>query len=433
MTSPPGWSSPVERLDTITELRKASSPAFKALGEGSYRFLVPQAQAALEVDFLRRDGGQLKGEVLVRCELGGARTVDGVLTVADVNLSSSRTRAAFAKDLAELSRTNGKDCDWRALVEEFALRILSAERNGEPAVWLDEVAVQQAERLLYVDGFPLLKDHPLIFFGDGGTGKSLLALYFAGLLAKMGLRVGLFDWELDKGEHRRRLGQLFQGTLPRIRYVRCSHPFCREVDRLRRVVKEAELEYIIFDSVGYACDGPPENAEQAMRYFQALRTIGTVGSLHIAHVRGGFEGADLRPFGSVFWNNSARATWNIKPASREADDGRLQVAVHHRKFNTSGRMRSVGFEISFAKDGSIAVASLDLGKVPDLAAQLGLRERMQIALRKGPLDREQLRAELEDVKDNRFRSLLSKEKAAGRILEFPPGHFTLPERLFGAS
>jgi AAA domain len=424
---------PGDRVEALWATQRASGPAFKALGEGSYRFFLPAVRSSLEVDFLRRDGGQLKGEVLVRCELAGSRSIDGILTVSDVNLSSIRTRASFAKDLEALARTKPTECDWRAVVEEFSLRVLAAERNGEPALWLADVMPPASDRLLYVDGFPLLERHPLILFGDGGTGKSLLALYFAGHLAQKGRRVGLFDWELDAAEHRLRLGHLFPSApLPRIRYVRCSHPLCREAERLRRVVKEADLDYIVFDSVGYACDGPPEAAEQAMRYFQSLRTLGQVGSLHIAHVRGSVEGGDLRPFGSVFWNNSARATWNIKPAAREADESRLQVALHHRKYNTSGRMRSVGFEVTF-EPGRTSISSLELGRVPDLAAQLGLGERVRLALKGGPLDRAQLRAELEDVKDNRFRSIISKEKKAGRVLEFPEGRFSLHESLFGGS
>lgn len=428
MTDPKPITSATDRVQAFWEMQQAKGNTFKALGEGCYRFYVPHLRAALEVDYLRRDGGQLKGEILVRCEMSGARAIDGVLTVTDLNLSSTRTRSAFAKDLVGLSRFKDGEEEWRAVVEEFALRILSAERNGTPAVLLADVLPPTAERLLYVDGLPLLKDHPMILFGDGGTGKSLLALHFAGRLALKGHKVGLFDWELDAGEHRLRLGQLFPNPLPRIIYARCSHPLCREVERLRRIVKDADLEYIIMDSIGFACDGPPEAAEQAMRYFQALRTLGRLGSLHIAHVKSGFEGADLRPFGSIYWHNGARSTWNVKLASPDSDQPGLQLALHHRKSNTTGRMRSVGFEMRFHAD-SINVEQLDLREVPELASQLPIAERVRAALKSGIRTRKELLEDLDGVKDASLSRILRREKQAGRVLEFPGDKFGLTEKL----
>lgn len=385
----------------------------------------------MEVDCLRRDGGQLKGEVLVRCELPGTQTRGGVLTTTDLNLSSSRGRAAFAKDLCELARTKSSEADWRSAVEEFCQHVLAAEREGEPEVVLAEAPLPEGDRLLYVDGFPLLERHPMILFGDGGTGKSCLALYFAGRLAQRGHRVGLFDWELDAGEHRSRLEKLFPGAPPKVIYARCERPFYYEKERLQRVVKRRDLDFVVFDSISFACDGAPEESEAATRYLQALRRLGQIGSLHIAHVKRG-EGGERQPFGSQFWSNGARATWNIQPAAREADENFLRVALHHRKFNTTGKMRTVGFEIAFSP-ARTSVSPLDLGTVPDLAASLSLRERVRLALQDGPLSREQLRAELEDVPDNRFRSMLSKEKATGRILGFPDGPFQLRERPRGTS
>lgn len=418
--------TPVDRLDALAALRKASETTFKALGEGCYRMQVPALKASFEIDCLRRDGGQLKGEVLVRCELPGTQARGGVLTTTDLNLSSTRTRATLAKDLCDLAQTKDSAADWRGAVEEFCQRVLAAEREGEPEILLTEAPLPQSERLLYVDGFPLLEKHPLILFGDGGTGKSLLALYFAGCLAHRGHRVGLFDWELDGSEHRLRLQKLFPSSPPKIFYVRCSRPLYYEKERLQRVVKRRDLGFVVFDSISFACDGPPEAAEQANRYFQALRNLGSIGSLHVAHVRRG-EGGEHQPFGSQFWANGARSTWNVQPASRDSGDSRLQLALHHRKYNTTGKMHSAGFEILFEPD-RIAISSLDLGDAPDLAAQLTLAERVRLALKSGPRSRTALRDEFDDVKEDSLRKIINREKKAGRLLEFPGERLALPEK-----
>ena len=70
-----------------------------------------------------------------------------------------------------------------------------------------------------MDGFRFTKDHQTIVFGDGGTTKSYHLLYTGGVLAQRGLRVALFDWELDGSAHRLRLERLFGAEMPDVRYV----------------------------------------------------------------------------------------------------------------------------------------------------------------------------------------------------------------------
>ena len=80
-------------------------------------------------------------------------------------------------------------------------------------------------------------------------------------------------------------------------YARCERPLVYEADRLARIVREHDISYAIFDSVAFACDGPPEAAEVAGRYFRAVRQLG-IGSLQIAHISKA-ENGDKKPFGSA--------------------------------------------------------------------------------------------------------------------------------------
>ncbi len=372
--------------------------SFEDLDEGRYLLESKAGLATLEVDYLRRQGGQLKAELLVRCQLAGARTFDGdVLSISDINLSSARTRSMHARHLADRART-GDEVDWVGLLEELAVRVLAAEREGQPAVLLHGLQRPEPDPAFEVDGLELLASHPLVLFGDGGTTKSYLALYFVGKLAQAGQRVGFFDWELTGEDHRERLELLFGADMPEVYYVRCAQPLAVEVERLRRVVREARLDYFVCDSVAPACDGPPEAAEVASRYFQAVRRLGPIGSLHIAHVTKTGDHADQRPFGSAFWANLARATWNAKLADTLPGEDRVSVALHNRKANLGARRPSVGFELRFAPDRT-QVRRIDLARVPDLAADLPIRHRMALALQCGPLTVESLAAELETKAD----------------------------------
>jgi hypothetical protein len=403
-----------KRLDNLVALDRDSEPSFHRHGEG-YRMLVPASGVTLEIDYLRRDGSQLKGELLARAEIAGARTVDGVLDVSDLNLSSARARAAHAKHLA--ARANAKGLDFETMLADFALRVLSAERAGDPAVWLHEIDPPGPAAELEVLGWPLLAKHPVCAFGDGGSCKSYLALYVAGVLAQRGIRVGVADWELAGEDHRDRLDRLFGEDLPQIAYIRCARPLTAEVDRIRRIRRELALDYLVLDSVAFACDGPAETQEVAARFFQALRSLGELGTLLIAHITKSLEGADRRPFGSTFWHNGARATWNVKPADGVPDDTRAVLALHNRKANLGRLRHSIGIEFRF-EQARTHVRRIDLGDEPDLAAGLPTPERLRLALRRGPLSRKQVECELEDVAADTLRKAISREKKAGRVLEF---------------
>lgn len=391
----------------------AKQAEFERLSEGRYRLRRPGIE--IEVDYLRRSGGHLKGEVLVRTWFPGVREPGSILAIEDMNLSSTRTRSSFAKYIE--GRSKLKDFDWTQLVEDFCQHVLVADREGEPAVWLHSLDEPERDETWEVEGWPLLSRHPTILFGDGGTTKSYLALWAAGRLSERGKRVGIFDWELDGKEHRKRLRLLFGSRMPRIRYRRCHRPFSVEIESLRRIVRDDRLDYVILDSIGFACDGPAETHEVASRYFQALRALGEVGSLHIAHTSKNFDHADKKPFGSSFWHNGARSTWNIKAAEPLRDEPSRAVGLYNRKVNTGGLHRSIAFELSFGED-STEIKRTPIERVGELAESLPTAERIRMALRRGNLTRQQIEEEVADLKPAAVKRMIDRLVADGKVLKF---------------
>jgi len=71
---------------------RAPAAEFSALGDDRYRLSLPAMGVVFEVDRLRRERNELVGELAVRCDLPGALTVDGSLSIADFNISSARAR-----------------------------------------------------------------------------------------------------------------------------------------------------------------------------------------------------------------------------------------------------------------------------------------------------------------------------------------------------
>jgi hypothetical protein len=176
----------------------------------------------------------------------------------------------------------------------------------------------------------------------------------------------------------------FPDGMPRILYARCERPLVYEVDRLRRIVRDNGIEFSVFDSVAFACDGPPEAAEVARRYFRAVRQIGG-GSLHIAHVSKA-EGADNKPFGSTFWHNGARSTW----------------------FDEVTRFRRT-----------------DVADSPDLAGQLTVRQRMAALLRKGAMAPAAIAEEMEAKADTIERTARRYKE---QFIVIPGGRIGLLEK-----
>ena len=412
-----------EIFESSVPLSDGVAHEFTCVQEGRYRLELGELGISFEVDRLRRKWDELVGELTVRCAMAGARTVNGVLSVATFNFSTLRSRQERGRYLA--ARAKAEDADWIGLLEELSQRVVTAERSGQPAVLLRDLERPSAASVVHVEGMPILMQHPMIIFGDGATAKSYLGLYLAGRLSvDHGVRVGLFDWELCGEDHRDRLERLFGADMPNIRYARCDRPFVHEVDRLRRIVADQALDYVVLDSVAFACDGPPEAAEVASRYFQAVRRLGIVGSLHVAHVSKA-EGADQKPFGSTFWHNGARATWNVKIAGPVADARTITIGLYHRKANLGGLRRPLGYEITF-DDERTTFRRVEVADIPDLAGHLSVRQRMSHLLKSGAMDpkviADELAAETDTIKRYARRYDQFTVIPGGRIALLDRGH-----------
>lgn len=355
-----------------------------------YLLSVGEIGTELRIERLRREHGELVGELTVASNLPGTRSKNGTLHVADYNLSSARARTERARILAD--RSNAPTVDWAGLLEDLCQQVLAAERTGRPATLLRDLPRPAADEDLRVDGIRLLRRHPMMVFGDGGDAKSYLGLYWGTCLAADGLRVLYADWEFAGEDHRDRLERITGPDMPELWYVRADRPLTAEIDRLRRIVAEERIDYLIADSVAFACDGPPEAAEVAGAYFRAVRRLG-IGSLHIAHITKG-ENGDQKPFGSTFWHNGARSTWYVKRSAESSDGAAITVGLFNRKANLGPLAPAFGYQITFG-DGRTTFRTTEIANVADLAGNLTVRQRMIRLLRAGSLTMHEIASELE--------------------------------------
>jgi hypothetical protein len=142
------------------------------------------------------------------------------------------------------------------------------------------------------------------------------------------------------------------------------------------------VQYVVIDSAGYASDGRPEDAEVALRYFRALRQL-RVGSWTNAHISSGEHGTE-KPFGSVFWFNSARAVWYLEKSKTPSAPNAITVGAYQRKNNLGRLHPAVGLHFEFTATGT-AITPADLVDDEQLASKLPVGARMMHLLKTGPL------------------------------------------------
>jgi hypothetical protein len=400
--------------------RNGDGDDFRRIDEARYR--MESRGVVFDVDYARRERGVLIGELAV--SVGGR-----VVSAADFNFSSSRTRSGHAKHLT--TRVGSKSLDFEHLLETLCQRVIEADRNGAPAELLHELPRPSPVATLDVNGLAILKNAPTILFGDGGSTKSYLALYVAGTLAQDGRSVLFADWEWGADEHRDRLERLFGDAMPRVYYARCARPLVYEVDRLRRIVRDNAIDYAIFDSISFATDKPAETHEAANNYLQALRQLGDIGSLHTAHTKKTEDNSQTyKPFGSVFWHNMARMTWYVQLADGAPGDPQVTIGLYNRKVNRGPKRPPIGFAFAFETDRT-SVRRVDIADVEDLSAKMTVAERVVALLRHGTKTRDDIKNALSDVKSGTLKVTLNRLETSGSVIKFPSSEgdrFGLQER-----
>ena len=379
-----------------------------------YELKIPDIAVEFTLTRVRARFEEVTGLLTVRAKFAGAKTVgDAVLSSADFNLSSLRARQERAKHLDE--RALAPEIDWLGLVEELCHRVLDHEERGEPIVPLHRIQPpEDGSTDMEAGGLPLLRRLPTIWFGDGGCGKSYLSLYAAIDLAQLGENVLYCDWEFAADDHALRLRQLLgpSPSIPNLFYRRCSRPLTHDVNFLKQSIHDYRISFLVCDSVGFACGGAPEESDSALKYFAAVRELGSIGSLHIAHISKAEQG-DQKPFGSVFWSNGARSIWYVKRSETEpSDTGDFSVGMVHRKANTGRLQRARALRFSFLS-GEVRIFPTDIGNHADLSEHLPIWQRISACLKQGPMTSAALAQEIG-----------AKETSVARILTRHSGVFT---------
>lgn len=276
----------------------------------------------------------------------------GHLHRARLNLTSTTGKADFARALTRYDDS----VRWVDIIESVANALLDAHRQGDPVVMIggDRPIADAVKYVIW----PMCPDNAAtILFGDGGTGKSMIALLCGYLVQTGGSHVGLrteqrnvlyLDYETCEDVMHMRLAAIaagVNGPLPEMSYRFCYHPLADDVEALQEIILQHGIRFIIVDSLGLAAGGDPSDPEIAIRMMGALREL-RCPSLLVDHVSKMDNGGKPTPFGSVYKPNLARSTWFAKLGQRDSQNV-TRVALHNRKANFGPLRPSIGLELTF--------------------------------------------------------------------------------------
>lgn len=355
-------------------------PTVDYLAHDAVRVRMPSSIGTVNFAYtnMEKSSRELSAELEIRLDGGGEPY-------------SQRINMLSGSQVTELRRTlndiYGKEMGWAQMLNTSIALARKAFLEQDRAIRLSDIPMQGPPEFL-VDSL-LPAGVPTIWFGTGSSCKTYLALRAAISVATgtdfmgMGVRrtggVMLVDYEDSSINFRIRCDRITKGLglddygdLPLLHWPAEGIPLVDQIEAIKTAVERHGITLLIVDSAASACGGEPEKADITLRYFMALQKLGAgITTLTIAHVSKGSD--EMRPFGSIFWENQARRTVNFSRTDDEDTDD-MDVGVYFRKVNQGKKPKPMAFHVNFDKDiGPVTFSLTEVRDVPMLNGRRPLK------------------------------------------------------------
>jgi hypothetical protein len=343
-----------------------------------------------------------------------------------LGLLSTSAREAVVKKL----QADPSILPWRLMLERACIATVRAARQGEPLVTLTGRPTSRTRELL-----PrlLYEGEPTQIYGDGDTGKSLVALAIAaavhsgtalpfGLKPARAVPVAFLDWETTRDTLDGRLAEVAAGLgidPPGILYKPMTRPLIDEADDLAAEFARRRIGLVVVDSKMFAVAGGDGGAfhEPITAFYGALRLFAPAASLVLNHITGeaARHGGAARPFGGAFAFNGPRLIWEAK-RDHDVTDA-TAIAFTCTKANNLPR-KPEPFGLRFQPgNGTITVYPFDLTEAsPAVVAGASTTYRIRLALASGLSTPEAIADHL-SAKPDTVKRLLRRMRKDGKARE----------------
>ena len=341
-------------------------------------------------------------------------------------LSSMQAREALRKKL----EATAPGRPWPEYLEDAAIRLTQAMRQGEPLVTLTGKVASPTRALL--PGL-LYEGEPTLVYADGDTGKSLFALAVAvavhsGTALPFGLKPAravpavYLDWETSRDTAESRMALIAAGLgidPPPILYKRMTRPLVAEAAALAAEFARRGIGLVVIDSKMFAVAGGDGAAfhEPICAFYNALRFFAPAAALVLNHVTNDAakSGSSARPFGGAFAFNGPRLNWEAK-RDHDVDDATAIVFTCKKANNLPRKPEPFGLRF-VPGDGTITVYPYDLTEASlKTVAGASLSYRLRVALAGGALTVAELAARLDRDEETVGRTM-RRMRHKGQVMQ----------------
>lgn len=383
---------------------------------GGYSFDWAESHIKIAVSRIRTKSDDIFGEIAITTDLP---TYKPHLHQAKFNFSGGNARRDLRKEMESVI----PDIDWQSILEQLCRAVLQKQRTGSPVILLGmgDDDIKPPEYAIY----PILpKNEATIIFGEGGAGKSYLALYLAACAAikwydnPLNLEtyrpytVLYLDYERSENLMRWRKKCLINGGAPPFEmcYRRCNVPIVEDVSQIQALMADTGANLLIVDSIGAACGADLNAAESATMLFNALRELDTTVLL-LAHTSKDFTTKKKSIFGSVYFWNEATAVWELRKIQEVGADS-IDIGLFNRKFNAGKLHDGVGMCMTFSENATTLTPKA-IRDIPDFSDNLSQKDKILSMVNNIPMSCQEianaLSAEGKNISEATVRTTFSRE------------------------
>jgi hypothetical protein len=337
---------------------------FRIISDKSpYRILWPNLDIEITFKYTRDKGDDTRSELWVD-DVGPSK---GHILWGTVSLNLPDSITRFVNKL----QTTVPDVPWEKMLRSATTWVINRHRTGVPEVQLSgNMIPPQGQSKSWMIRPILEPKNTTIVYGPGSVGKSMFCLYLA-VLAHRGIstesleidrpfNVLYLDWETSLEEIADRVRIINKGLGLEldelgIWYKKMDFGLAKSLEEVREIVVRRNIDIIVLDSMGYAAAGELESSQSARELHASLRSL-DISALCIHHIskESMSQGRNsvAKPFGSIYYENMARHTFELKKEQGEEEDY-LEIGMYDRKANNVRKIAPIGWEIQFLGEGDV--------------------------------------------------------------------------------